>query len=91
MWRERCDPALRSTMATLFSGLPYGDRELSIPLCRRKFLRHVEWEMAVVALKDCMRVGKRSEFVVFRMQTSLITIPIWCIILNTAGSSRGNL
>lgn len=71
IYRERLDVAraLRPGIAlpnygNVVCGLPYGDQSFDTVMSPEIF-EHVEWEMAVTALKECMRVGKRV----------LITIP----------------
>jgi GT2 family glycosyltransferase/glycosyltransferase involved in cell wall biosynthesis/protein-L-isoaspartate O-methyltransferase len=70
IYRERLDVAraLRPTVnfryGNVVTGMPYADKSFDIVMSPEIF-EHVEWEMAVTALKECMRVGKRV----------LITIP----------------
>ncbi|MCB9369045.1 MAG: glycosyltransferase [Calditrichaeota bacterium] len=70
IYRERIDvaralrPGITFRFANVTKGLPQGDKSFDIVMSPEIF-EHVEWEMAVTALKECMRVGKRV----------LITIP----------------
>ncbi|MBK8127889.1 MAG: glycosyltransferase [bacterium] len=70
IYRERLDvaralrPGIAFNYGNVVCGLPYGDQSFDTVMSPEIF-EHVEWEMAVTALKECMRVGKRV----------LITIP----------------
>ncbi|NUO20071.1 glycosyltransferase [bacterium] len=70
IYRERLDvaralrPSIKFKYGNIVTGLPYADKSFDTVMSPEIF-EHVEWEMAVVALKECMRVGKRV----------LITIP----------------
>lgn len=70
IYRERLDVAralrggITFTYGNVVSGLPYKDKSFDVVMSPEIF-EHVEWEQAVIALKECMRVGKRV----------LVTIP----------------
>ncbi|MBK6765083.1 MAG: glycosyltransferase [bacterium] len=70
IYRERIDvasalrPRVKFSYGNVVTGLPYPDKQFDTVMSPEIF-EHVEWEQAIVALKECMRVGRRV----------LITIP----------------
>ncbi len=70
IYRERLDvasalrPSVKFRYGNVVTGLPYADKEFDTVMSPEIF-EHIEWEQAVVALRECMRVGKRV----------LVTIP----------------
>ncbi|MBL0061717.1 MAG: class I SAM-dependent methyltransferase [bacterium] len=57
-------PSVKFSYGNIVTGLPHADKSFDMVMSP-EILEHAEWEQAVVALKECMRVGKRV----------LITIP----------------
>ncbi|MCB9358059.1 MAG: methyltransferase domain-containing protein [Calditrichaeota bacterium] len=64
LYRERLDvaralrPGIKFKYANATKGLPQADKSFDVVMSPEIF-EHVEWEQAVFALKECMRVGKR--------------------------------
>lgn len=70
IYRERLDvasalrPTVKFSYGNIVTGLPYPDKQFDTVMSPEIF-EHVEWDQAIVALKECMRVARRV----------LITIP----------------